>query len=328
MNISFVDLLSVIVAITFMAGYGLFMFFLSSHKKRKEDLNLKRRLGELFKASSQKEAVTSSLIKESFSETDNYFKSRLPKIEGFTEWIQHTGLDIDPIFFGIGSVLLGVVIFLITFFIVQANPIFALLFGIASAFVLPWLLVSYLTNVQKTKFLEDFPTALDMIQRALRAGHSSERAIEMVATRVTGPTGAAFQQIAEKMSLGEPPEVVLADVSNKVGIDEFRMLAIVLILQRETGGSLAESVENFSKIIRARQNLKKKVKALTGEVRATAILLTSIPFIITGIVYLTSPRYLDSLFYTSTGHTLLLIAGGMLSTGITIIFRMAYKDIY
>lgn len=325
---SFADLISVIVALTFVAGYGLFMFFSSSHKTNKENLNLKRRLGELFKTTSQKEAPVSSLIKESFSETDNYFKSRLPKIEGFTEWIQHTGLDIDPTFFGIGSVLLGVVIFLITFFIMQANLLFSILFGTASAFVLPWLLISYLISVQKTKFLADFPTALDMIQRALRVGHSSERAIEMVATRVTGPTGAAFQQIAEKMSLGEPPEVVLADVSNKVGIDEFRMLSIVLILQRETGGSLAEAVENFAKIIRARQNLKKKIKALTGEVRATAILLTSIPFIIVGIVYLTSPRYLDSLFYTSTGHTLLLVAGGMLSIGITIIFRMAYRDIY
>jgi len=103
--------------------------------------------------------------------------------------------------------------------------------------------------LKKNKFLEEFPIALDMIHRALRAGHSSERALEMVAARSTGPLGGVFQQISDKIRLGEPPEIVLAEMSNRIGIDEFRMLSIVLVLQRETGGSLAESVENFSKII-------------------------------------------------------------------------------
>jgi len=304
------------------------MFFLYSHKKNIEELDLKRRLGEIFKTPAQKEIHTSSLIKESASEAESYFKSKLPKVEGVTQWIQHSGLEIDPALFGTISILLGIIVFLVIFFIIQADLLFSLLFGVASSFILPWLLLSYLTSVQKSKFLAEFPTALDMIQRALRAGHSAERAIEMVATRSTGPIEKAFKQISEKMSLGEPPEIVLADISNQLGIDEFRMLSIVLVLQRETGGSLAESVENFSKIIRARQNLKKKVKALTGEVRATAMILTSIPFVIGGLIYLSSPHYLDALFYTPTGHTLLLVAGGMLTTGITIIFRMAYKDIY
>jgi tight adherence protein B len=325
---SSIDLISLMAATTFIVGYGVIRFFLSSQTHKKESLNLKRRLNELFKATTQAELRSSSLIKEPTSEIESYFKSRLPKIEGFTEWLQHAGLEIDPVVFGGASLLLGIVIFCLTFFIFQATFLFSILFGIASSFFLPWVLVSYLTNVQKTKFLAEFPTALDMIQRALRAGHSAERAIEMVASRITGPIGTSFQLISEKMSLGEPPEVVLAEISNRVGIDEFRMLSIVLILQRETGGSLAEAVENFAKIIRARQNLKKKVKALTGEVRATAMILTSIPFVITIIIYFTSPHYLDSLFYTKTGHTLLWIAGGMLTTGIIIIFRMAYKDLY
>jgi len=325
---SSIDLISLMAATTFIVGYGVIRFFLSSQTQKEESLNLKRRLDELFKVTTQTDTHTSSLIKEPTSEIESYFKSRLPKIEGYTEWLQHAGLEIDPILFVGMSLLLGVIIFLLTFSIFGATLLFSILFGVASSFFLPWVLVSYLTNVQKAKFLEEFPTALDMIQRALRAGHSAERAIEMVGTRITGPIGTSFQLISEKMGLGEPPEVVLAEISNRVGIDEFRMLSIVLILQRETGGSLAEAVENFAKIIRARQNLKKKVKALTGEVRATAIILTSIPFAITIIIYFTSPHYLDSLFYTETGHTLLWIAGGMLTTGIIIIFRMAYKDLY
>ncbi len=327
-DISLVNIISIVSAASFVVMYAFIFFFLSSRKKRQDELHWTRRLGEILKSPLQKEIKESSLIKEPSSDPAFRFKSKLPKVEGFKQWLQHAGFTIDPIVFIGASISLGFIIFFILWFAFGADFLFSLLFGTASSFILPWLFITYFTNVEKNKFLADFPIALDMIHRALRAGHSSERAIEMVATRVEGPVGKVFQQISEKMNLGGPPEIVLTDISNQIGIDEFRMLSIVLILQRETGGSLAEAIENFSKIIRARQNLKKKVSALTGEVRATAAVLTSIPFVIVSLIYVSSPKYLDSLFYTSSGHTLLLIGGGMLLTGITIIFRMAYKDIY
>lgn len=328
MDVSLINLISMFVALVLLASYGGFLFFLAYQEKTKEHIDWNRRLAEILKPPVTKAIETSSLLKEGSSDPEIYLKSKLPKVEGITQWLQHSGFDINPTMFLGGSAFLGGIVFLILFFIFNMEILISLLLSLVSSFIVPWLVITYLANLQKTKFLEEFPIALDMIQRALRAGHSSERALEMVATRTTGPIATTFQQISEKINLGEPPEVVLADLSNRIGIDEFRMLSIVLILQRETGGSLAEAVENFSKIIRARQNLRKKVKALTGEVRATAMILSSIPFVISVLIYLTSPTYLDPLFYTPTGHTLLLIGGGMLALGITIIFRMAYKEIY
>lgn len=123
-------------------------------------------------------------------------------------------------------------------------------------------------------------------------------------------------------------EIALAEVANRLGIEEFRMLAIVLILQRETGGSLAEVTDNFANIIRARENLRKKVQSLTAEVRVTAIILTSIPIFIFGIIYVVNRTYFNPLFYTEKGHILLLIGGGMLVSGIAIIMKMAYREYY
>lgn len=210
----------------------------------------------------------------------------------------------------------------------HAPFVLSFVIGTASACFFPWLLVVILTHRRKNLFLNEFPISLEMIKRALRAGHSVDRALEMVAEQDKGLTGKIFHEITNRTRLGESLESVLADISNRIGIDDFRMLAIVLVLQRETGGSLAEAVENFSKVIRAQENIRKKVKALTGEVRATATIITCIPFFIFGAVYFASPRYLEPLFITETGHTILIVGASMLSIGIGMIFRMIYKDIY
>lgn len=267
------------------------------------------------------------LIKEEAVQ-ETFLQTKLPKIEGLKEWLQHAGLNVNPALFIFFSSLLAFFTWFVCIVIFKISVVVSILLGLIASFVLPWLLISYLTSRRKNLFLEEFPVALDVMRRALKAGFSADRSLEMVAEQQTGQIAQIFKTIGEKMRLGESVEVVLADMANRIGIDEFRMLAIVLVLHRETGGSLAEAMENFAIIIRARQNLRKKIKALTAEVRLTALILTGLPFFIMGTVFVTSPRYLDTLFYTDTGQILLIIGGTMLFTGISIIIRMAYKDVY
>lgn len=326
MSITLINLISLSLALVVFFGYGIFLLYRMRREASKEKFDWSRRLGKI--SSAEETAESTLTLLKSHPDPDTYFKSKLPKIEGLKEWIQHAGLDIKPpVLIGIG-VGLGAMVALFFFIFVGANGLFSLLIGVASGFVVPWAFIAILTRRVKNKFLDEFPIALDMIRRALRAGHSADRALDMVAEQETGPVGEAFKAITDKMRMGGTAEAVLAEMSNRVGIDDFRMLAIVMVLQRETGGSLAEATENFSKIIRARQNLRKKVKALTAEVRVTAAILTSLPFFILGAVYFTQPHYLDSLFYTEDGHKLLIIGGVMLTIGITMIIRLAYKEIY
>lgn len=288
---------------------------------------MKTRISQVSYLPKKESAEDLRLIKED-SIQESFLQSKLPKVEGLRQWLQHAGLNIRPTVFVLLSSLLALVTWFVFIVILNVSLVISILLGIIASFLFPWLLVLYLTSRRKNAFLEEFPVALDVMRRALKAGFSADRSLEMVAEQQTGQMAKIFKTIGEKMRLGEPVEVVLADMANRIGIDEFRMLAIVLVLHRETGGSLAEAMDNFSTIIRTRQNLRKKIKALTAEVRLTALILTALPFFIMGTVFITSPRYLDTLFYTDNGQVLLIIGSIMLFTGISTIIRMAYKDIY
>ncbi len=268
-----------------------------------------------------------SLVKEKALK-EAYLQSKIPKIEGLKQWLQHAGLNIYPTFFVFLSIMMGLFILLIVKFVLHAPLVISILLSAITSFVVPWLFVTVLTIKRKNAFLDEFPIALDIMRRALKAGFSVDKSLEMVSEQQAGRVGKMFLIISERMRLGETLEAILGDMANRIGVDDFRMLAIVLVLHRETGGSLAESMENFSTIIRTRHTMRKKMKALTAEVRVTALILTSLPFFILGAVFFTSPGYLDTLFHTNSGQTLLIIGGGMLFSGIGIILRMAYKEIY
>jgi len=326
MSTFLINLISVGGALLILGGYWFFFVYWFRGKENRESADWSKRLGKTFSAP-EEEAAALTLLKDN-PDTDIYFKSKLPKIEGLKEWIQHAGLEIKPSIFIAASLIVGLITAFIFLFVFRANFLFSVLIGVVSSFLLPWAFIAFFTIRKKNKFLAEFPIALDMIRRALRAGHSADRALDMVAEQMTGSIGEIFRTITDKMRLGESTEAVLAEMSNRLGVDDFRMLSIVMVLQRETGGSLAEATENFAKIIRAREFLRKKVKALSAEVRVTAMILIAIPFFILGSVYFTTPTYLDPLFNTEQGHRLLLIGGLMLTTGIGIIIRMVYKEIY
>ena len=320
------NLIAVVVGTLVIVMYGLYSLYFSRNNLHDRKINLEKKINKLLDSTQEKQNVEGiSLLK---AEPDTYFKSKLPKIEGFNEWIQHTGLDIKPTIVLLISILIGLFFIFLFIFYFHINILISFLLGIILSFFVPWCVITYLTSRRKKDFLEEFPVALDIMRRALRAGHSIDRAIGMVVLEVKGPVGIAFKQMVDQFNLGIPFETVLADMSNRIGIDDFRMLAIVIVLQRETGGSLAEAIDNFSKIIRVRQQLRKKVKALTGEVRVTAAILSSIPFFIFGAVYFLTPQYFDPLFNTDNGHIVAMVGAFMLFTGIGIIVRMTYKENY
>ena len=326
MSGSLINLIALVGPLLILAAYWFFFIYWGKREGGQERLNLTERLGKDFTLP-EKETEALSLLK-SDAIPDAYFKSTIPKVEGLREWIQHAGLDIRPTTFIVTSITIGIVIGFSFFLVLKANYLLSFIIGAACCFILPWVFITFFTHLMKKKFLTEFPIALDMMRRALRAGHSVDRALNMIAEQMTGSTGEVFRTIVDKMRLGEPIETVLTNMANRLGIEDFRMLAIVMVLQRETGGSLAEAAENFSKIIRTREYMRKKTKALSAEVRVTAGILIAIPFLILGAVYTVSPAYLDPLFKTEQGRILLLIGGGMLIAGITIIVRMVYKENY
>lgn len=303
-----------------------YYLYINKRKKAEED-NWKKRLNQLFKPPEMERRETISLIKKTDS-SEFFFQSKLQRIEGFNEWLQQAGLKISSIQFFEYCIIFGLAIFFIFYVYFKVAFLNSFLISTVLTFLISWGGILYLKNRNKELFLQEFPIALDIIRRALRAGFSTEKALEIVAEQQKGRIGIAFKTISDRMRLGENTETILADMSNRIGINEFRLLAIVFVLQRETGGSLADSAENLSRVIRAREHLRKKVKALTGEIRTTAAILTCLPFFSVGVIYLTTPSYLDPLFITEAGNYLVIIGGTLLALGVTVIIRMTHKDLY
>lgn len=329
-----INLTSILAASAVILGYVIYMILKARHKIDDAKARWNERIDKMSGSPLAVEEedgvgqVDGNPLIKTKTGTESYFSSKIPKIEGFKEWILHAGIEVNIFVFMGVSFIVGVFFGLGFFMFFHAGTTLSILFGVLGMFLLPWLFIGYLTRRRKNLFLQDFTQALDMIRRALQAGHSVDRALVMVVDHMGGPVGDAFKRVTEKMRLGETVENVLGEVANRVGVDDFRMLAIVIVLQRETGGSLAEAMENFAKVIRARQNLRKKIKSLTAEGRMTAIILISIPFFVLGAIYFTTPTFLNPLFNTAKGQNLLIIAGVMMGSGITMILRMVYKEVY
>lgn len=150
-------------------------------------------------------------------------------------------------------------------------------FSVALAIGVPYLLVSYLAERRRKKMQEQFPVALDIFVRALRSGHPVGSAISLAAQEMTDPIGSEFGLVYDEISYGADLTEALDDLAERWDMDDIRMFVVSLSVQNETGGNLAEILDNLSTVIRERASLYLKVRALSSEGRMTGWLLTALP---------------------------------------------------
>ena len=174
----------------------------------------------------------------------------------------------------------------------------------------------------RLEFLEIFPDALDLIARIVRAGVPVSTGIEVAGREVPEPVRSIFAEIASQNRVGISFEDSLTRMVKKLGITDFSFFASALILQRESGGNIAETVSNLSAIVRKRKELRKKGEALTAEARTVAGVLGALPFLGSGLVALINFPYISLLFTDSRGNMILGVAMLMLVIGMGIMRTM------
>jgi len=175
------------------------------------------------------------------------------------------------------------------------------------------------------QFVDRFPEALDVIVRAVRAGLPVLDALESAAGSVSEPVGSEFSRVIDELRIGVDLEELLERVANRIRVNDFRFFAATLVLQRRTGGSLAETLANLAGLIRRRKEVRLKARALSAESRATAYLLSALPITIGSIVYLINPSVMMPLFTDPRGKVMLSIAIGMLVMGFAMMKAMIKK---
>ena len=167
-------------------------------------------------------------------------------------------------------------------------------FAVAAGFGLPLMIFARMADRRRRKLSQQFPVALDVFVRGLRAGHPISSALELLTHEMPDPIGSEFGLAVDETTYGADLRDALQNMADRCGVEDMHMFVVSLSVQSETGGNLAEILENLSKVIRERAGMMMKVRALSSEGRMTAVILTALPVLsFTGLFLLNPGFYLD-----------------------------------
>jgi tight adherence protein B len=211
------------------------------------------------------------------------------------------------------GLVLGVIGFLMAS---SLPPNQALLFGVVGVVLggfLPYSYASYRRTKRFQKFEELFPEAIDTLARAVRAGHAFTTALELIANELSEPVSSEFRKLFEEQKFGLPVRDALMNLAERVPLVDVKFFVTAVMLQRETGGNLAEILDNLSYVIRERFKIMRQVRVYTAQGRLTMMLLMGLPPVIVITMLMTSPAFIRPLFSDPIGH-FLVVAGIVLQT--------------
>jgi tight adherence protein B len=214
----------------------------------------------------------------------------------------------------------GVVAGLVTV-LYTGNPAIAWAALIIGGF-LPYSVVSYRRQKRFERFEELFPEAIDTLARAVRAGHAFTTAIEMIFNEIAEPLATEFRKLFEEQKFGMPVRDALMNLTERVPLVDVKFFVTAVMLQRETGGNLAEILDNLSYVIRERFKIQRQVRVHTAQGRLTMALLMAMPPTVVTILLVFSPDFVRPLFYDPIGHALLVLSIALQTVGYFVIRKI------
>jgi len=211
---------------------------------------------------------------------------------------------------------------LVGFFIVGYSWYVSIGSGFAVGFGFPRWLLNFTIKRRKKAFTREFANAIDVIVRGVKAGLPLNECLKIISNESGEPVGPEFRQIVEGLKVGVTLEDGLKGMYERMPIPEVNFFQIVLTIQQKTGGNLSEALGNLSGVLRDRKRLHGKIQALSSEAKASAGIIGSLPIIVMGLVYATTPDYIALLFTERFGNFLLLVCGIWMSVGIFVMKKM------
>ena len=187
---------------------------------------------------------------------------------------------------------------------------------------LPLLVLHTLRRWRQKKFTAQFPDALDTIVRSLRAGHPVPIAIALVGREMPDPIGSEFGMAADEITYGADIEMAMRNLHQRIGSDDLPLFVTAVGIQSSTGGNLGEVLENLSGVIRQRFKMRRKIRALAAEGRASALILSALPIGLFIIVQVTSPGFYASVWHLGLTKILLGAGAGWMLIGNLAMFKM------
>lgn len=306
-NLFAVTMVLLFVAV-FIAIEGFYIWWNST--RGPEATRLAKRL-RMISAGGGASSAEMSLLKRRLSSDSPTFERLLllmPRLRNLDRFLVQTGTDWTvPNYLGVSAGL-----FVAGFFatLLLSYPLLVALAIAVGLALLPTEYLAYRRYRRLKRFETLLPEALDLIGRALRAGHALPSALQMAGSEMPSPVGEEFQQAFDEINFGIAPQEALQNLAARVPSTDLSFFVIAVLIQRETGGNLSEILANISAIIRERLKLFGKVRALSAEGRLSGVILTLLPFGTGFLLYLIDSTFMSTLWTDPTG--IMLLKGGLI----------------
>ncbi len=242
-------------------------------------------------------------------------------LQAFNRLVLQSGITTGLTRLIVAITLTGVVAFVATL-VFRSSVLEATIGAALTATALPYLVLRMLRGFRQRKFNGQFADALDTIVRSLRAGHPVPVAIAMVGREMADPIGSEFGMVSDEITYGADLEAAMQNLYCRVGSDDLPLFVTAVSIQASTGGNLGEILENLSSVIRQRFKMRRKIRALAAEGRASALILSALPIGLFILIQVTSPDFYAAVWQESLTKILLVGAAGWMLVGNLVMFKM------
>jgi tight adherence protein B len=253
---------------------------------------------------------------------DRFVKHCLPNPAKLRVRLARTGRNLSLGEYVMLNGILILVLFLVFSYAVHWDKVAAFFSALAAGLFLPHFITGRMGDKRVRKFLASFPEAIDTICRGLRAGLPITESIATVGSELPDPVGIEFRRISDSVRMGRSLEDSMWDVAGRLDTSEFRFFIIALSIQRETGGNLAETLGNLADLLRKRRQLRLKVRAMSSEARASAMIIGSLPFLMFALLMGVNSQYMMIMLTDLRGKIMLGGGLGWIGMGVFVMKQM------
>jgi tight adherence protein B len=262
-------------------------------------------------------------IAESLKELESRSKSKRLTLESR---LAQAGLDWNRQRYYIFSAVMGGIFGALVFFL-AANRLLVIPAAAIGALGFPAWLLGYLRKRRMNKFILEFPNAIDVIVRGIKAGLPLGDCLRIISSEASEPVRSEFRNIVEAQAMGLGLGEAVERIVERVPVAEAKFFSIVINIQQKAGGNLSETLGNLSKVLRDRKRMRVKINAMSMEAKSSAGIIGALPFVVAFMVYLTSPTYIELLWKTHAGQMALVGCGFWMSVGVMMMRKMINFDI-
>ena len=277
---------------------------------------LQARLEELSAPPEEVETGTKALIKmrhDGMVPAVDQFIGGTERGLALARWIEQSGMKASISGVLLISCVLGVLVAIVANAATRTPWSMPVGFGIG--FAMPFIVLRYKRTRRLRAFEEHFPEALDLISRALKAGHAFATGLKMVADEMSEPIGPEFRKTFDEQNFGLPLKDALENLTLRIPLLDMRFFATAVLIQRETGGNLSEILENLAHVVRERFKILRQVRVYTAHGRLTGYVLLALPAVLSIALSFINPDHMNMLFRERMGQILLMVALGMQTAG-------------